>query len=285
MAEDETTPQEIVEMLAMSTGLDPEGVTLRQLLYESPILPAAHIAGALRLKGTLTEDDGEELLQLVGAVIGMFDRLKKGDELARHQLNLITKIAFPKTFGMPLSAIESLARKYRSGHVKRGFDVRKLMYKLSDIVVPVHSTSKDALDGAILIATTPEAQQHSLYSDALKNWRRGTTLQMLAIRIYLEKLGGKDEGTVVDERTLKRDLKKLREWEKSDPQHMLHMERAASAIGGNWKTRFPLYRHPETMVVSAPLPPSKPGKSKKISDQTDTQTPKKIYPKGRGKSS
>src|SRR6185369_13737353 len=52
-----------------------------------------------------------------------------------------------------------------------------------------------------------------LFINAQKQWKRNSTLQSLAIRIYLSELANAKPDTRVDERTLKRDLLALRRWE------------------------------------------------------------------------
>lgn len=77
----------------------------------------------------------------------------------------------------------------------------------------------------LCVFTEPRAKEHFLYHEAMRHWTRAATLQLLAIRIYLERaqVAASAEGkeSTLDERMLKRDIMKVRNWEKGDSEHKI----------------------------------------------------------------
>ncbi len=88
------------------------------------------------------------------------------------------------------------------------------MVELSFIVTPVRN-DKSVLEGAVKLSDEfpllASYKEKELYERATKHLKRGSTLQSLAINIYLEAL--EREGITLDARQLKLDLQKLRKWE------------------------------------------------------------------------
>lgn len=219
--------------------------------WEGPNILEEIRTGELRLGDILSSPERREMQGLISGVIGLLIRRHFGDEGAHLQLNILHTFTFPKQYEVPEQVIRSLGKKYRSGHLTRAWALRRLMYKLADLVIPSRTDGKDPLTSPVKLS--PQADpKHPLYEHVVKNLTRGTTLQMLAIRVYLATMTGEGE-TGVDERSLKRDIQRLRRWEESDPGHMQMKERFASAeAGASWKSQIPVHKYSESWV---PLPP------------------------------
>jgi hypothetical protein len=159
-------------------------------------------------------------------------------------------------FQIPRTEIKKLANKYPNKHIIRGLAVRELMIKIAEIVVPAQAGVKNVLNGPVLIAQKEENVQNALYPLVLKHWRRGTTLQMLAIRIYMEKNDASRDAKL-EERTLKRDLMKVREWEQADAAHIKIKKRFSSREDPILVFALPTSNLSEDLVISAPKPKGK----------------------------
>jgi hypothetical protein len=102
------------------------------------------------------------------------------------------------------------------------------MGELSWVVEPAREEAASVLDGPIRLADHIHAQGSTLFDPiskkyisaskvAAKHWSRGITLKTLAIRVYLDELQRQGfEG--IDERSLKRDLKEVEDWESTLPE-------------------------------------------------------------------
>jgi len=218
-------PSEFVEMFSKLTGLNLPGLTLHRLMGESPLIRECALTGALNLKGSLSPDEWREMSELLSGLILVFLRLHEGSEIARDQIDILHRFIFPKKYKVPDVRVRELAGMYRNTSLARGWALRKLMSELAEIVVPTRANAKNILDGAVCISTEPRAKEHFLYQEAMRHWSRAATLQLLAIRIYLDRaqVASSAEGKdiTLDERMLKRDLMKVREWEEHDPKHTL----------------------------------------------------------------
>lgn len=236
---------EVAERLSDDSGGD------EYEFWEGPDILEEIRTGELRLGDILSAAERREMRGLLSGIIGLLVRSHFGDEGARLQLNILHTFTFPRQYEVPEQVIQNLGKKYRSGHLTRAWALRRLMYKLSDLVIPSRPDGKDPLTSPVKLS--PQADpKHPLYEHVVKNLTRGTTLQMLAIRVYLATMTGGGE-TGVDERSLKRDLQRLRRWEESDPGHMRMKERFASAeAGASWKSQIPVHKYSESWV---PLPP------------------------------
>jgi hypothetical protein len=210
-------------------------------------------AGEFDLITELTKVEREELKELISGIIGLIVRRHCGDEIAYQQLNIIYKFLFPKKYEVSNTTIEQLSKKYQSGHLTRGWALRELMYRLSDLVVPTVLDSENVLKSPVQLL--PQADiEHPLYP-LVKRFleKRGTTLQMLAIRIYMEMSNQTEDGGTIDERTLKRDLQRLRQWEESDPEHMRRKkELTAAGTKVSWKALIPVRKYSESWIPSLP---------------------------------
>lgn len=155
----------------------------------------------------------------------LFLRSHEGKELARDQIEILHRFIFPKKYKVHENRVKELAGMYRNTSLARGWALRKLMRELAEIFVPARANAKNILDGAVCVSTEPRAKEHFLYQEAIGHWTRAATLQLLAIRIYLDRaqVAASAEGkeSTLDERMLKRDLMKVRNWEKGDPEHKI----------------------------------------------------------------
>src|SRR5260221_14073895 len=85
---------------------------------------------------------------------------------------------------------------------------------LSYFVEPLQKDCPFSPDQPILVRT--DVEESDLVKAVRDRWKPNTTLQSLAIRTYLEHLqreGITDGDETITERTLKRDLARVREWE------------------------------------------------------------------------
>jgi hypothetical protein len=126
------------------------------------------------------------------------------------------------------------------------------MHRLSELVTPTELDTDNVITSPVRLLPQADSK-HALYPLVKKYLKRGTTLQILAIRIYLEWTNESDDEAAIDERTLKRDLQRLREWEEKDVKHMQRKEELAAA--GNevsWKAQIPVRKYSESWVPSMP---------------------------------
>ena len=187
MREYMTDPREFVEMYSKLTGLNLPGLTLQRLIHESPLIEQCAFTGALKLKGSLSADEWREISQLISGLILVFLRSHAGKELARDQVEILHRFIFPKKYKIHDDRVRELAGMYRNTSLARGWELRKLMSDLAEIIVPARANTKNILDGAACISTEPRAEEHVLYQEAMRHGTRAATLQLLAIRIYLDR--------------------------------------------------------------------------------------------------
>ncbi|HEV7681218.1 MAG TPA: hypothetical protein VGO68_03775 [Pyrinomonadaceae bacterium] len=194
--------------------------------------------------------DGERLLQIIGKTPGAFSLLviyrmvqsghispeydwitdeivdgftqvviaaAGGDEKAAEQIKAIEKLVKPEKFELPRTRISELVARYEtSPHLARGWELRRLMSSLMEVVEPAKPDIPFTTNQPVKIKE--DVSTTSLQQLAKEHWKRNTTLQSLAIRIYLGHLrkagiAGADQ-TITDE-TLKRDLVLVRKWEET----------------------------------------------------------------------
>lgn len=133
---------------------------------------------------------------------------------AMSQLRAVDNIVYPARCGVPLSEIEDIATRHTSAPLARAMELRAIMGNLSWVVVPASGRPCD-VNQPVKLTDGPPKHCEAAYELAQKHWKPGTTLQALAIKVYLERL--RDEGVLnneeIDEGSLKRDLRAAREWE------------------------------------------------------------------------
>lgn len=245
--------QDLDELLSAVAKTLPEGGAGREYeFWKAPDLLAEIKEGRLQLGQLFGKYEAEEFRAILTGLIGLFIRRLAGEERARWQLNVVHKLIYPQKFEVPWTLVESLAAKYESGHLLRGWALRRLMYELADLVELTQPELEDVTAGRVVL--TPNAEQgHRLYPLVRRFCRRGTTLQSLAIRVYLELIQGENERGAVDERSLRRDLKRLQAWEDADQMHTrLKKEYAAACARYHWKARIPVRLYSESFRPATP---------------------------------
>jgi hypothetical protein len=199
----------------------------------------------------------------------LFIRRQLGEARPRWQLNLVHKFGFPQKFEVPWVVIESLAGKYESGHLLRGWALRRLMYELADLVELTRPELEDVTAAHVVLSPKAD-QRHRLYPLARRYCKLKTTLQSLAVRVYLALIEGENKHGAIDEPSLRRDLRRLKAWEDADSVHTrLKKEYAAAGARYHWKARIPTRLYSESFrpltpseLAKADRDPSSPGKTK-----------------------
>lgn len=159
---------------------------------------------------------------IVGEIVGRLTTLVLfagfGDERAATQIKAIQKLVRPEKYELPPSKIRDIVERYEtSPPLARGWELLRIMSGLSNVVEPLKKDKPYSQNQPIRLRETPHAVFVGLWDVARKHWKPNTTLQSLAIRIYLESLQEKgitDEGEAITDRSLKRDLARVRAWER-----------------------------------------------------------------------
>jgi hypothetical protein len=244
--------QETDEYLSAVINSLPEGQAGQGYeFWNAPDLLVEIREGKLRLGQLFGTYEAEEFRSLLAGLIGLFIRRLAGEDRARWQLNVVQKFVYPQKFEVPWTLVESLAGKYESGHLVRGWALRRLMYELAGLVELRQPEREDITASVVFIS--PDADQgHRLYPLVRRYCKPKTTLQSLAIRVYLELIQGENEEGVIDERSLRRDLKRLKAWEDADPMHTRLKREYAAAGQYHWKARIPVRLYSESFRPPTP---------------------------------
>jgi hypothetical protein len=221
--------------------------------WEGPDVLEEIRTGEFPLGSIFSPDERSEMRELISGLIGLLVRRHFGDAVAHHQLNVIHSFTFPKKYEVPSQVVERLSKRYRSGHLIRAWEIRRLMYEISDLIVPMNPDAESILKSPIRLRSDadPGHPLYKLVSQRLGSLRRPTTLQMLAIHIYL--LRAQESGVLgLNERTLKRDLQRLRRWEQEDEEHMrVKNQFAADESRTSWKAQIPIRKFSESWIPKA----------------------------------
>lgn len=231
----------------------PEGSSKDEYeFWKAPDLLGDIKAGRLPLGQILWPGEIEELRAMLSGLIGLFIVRHYGGEHSSWQLNVIHKFIFPQKFEVPWTLVESLSKKYESGHLIRGWAVRRLMYELADLLELANPEADDPTTSTVSISPGAD-QKHPRYELVKKHCKRKMNLQTLAIRIYLELIQNRNEDGKIDERSLRRDLKRLRAWEDDDLVHTeMKKEYAAAGSKFHWKSRIPIRLYSESFTAKTP---------------------------------
>ncbi len=146
-----------------------------------------------------------------------------GNEQATLWLKAIEKILHPQKFELPRTKIDEIATRYETNpQLARGWEVTALMSHLSHVVEPRDKDRSSPSDPVVIRAKSTLEGSEEIIKEIVKitrsYWKRNSTLQSLAIRMYLDYLhreGITDDQATISERTLKRDLQAVRDWEES----------------------------------------------------------------------
>jgi len=199
----------LVKSLQAEFGIETDLLALAQ---GAPCLAEMFQIGALARKGIIGSETREKLSEIIHKLVRIAVHAEEGDERASNQLKVIHKLALPNNYALPASVIKNLADSYHiSAHLARAWSIRSLMIELSFVVEPTHD-DRSVLDGPVRLTTTNvHLLNPEIYEKAKRHIKKNTTLQSLAIAIYLEELGR--EEIYLEPRQLKHDLQKLKEWE------------------------------------------------------------------------
>jgi hypothetical protein len=155
-----------------------------------------------------------------------------GDEKSLIQIKAIQKLVRPEKYELPLSKIREIVERYEtSPPLARGWELKRLMSLLSHVAEPLNKDKPFSESQPIKIREVQPEHLVSVWELARKHWKPNTTLQSLAISIYLEELqekGVTDEGETITGRSLKRDLERVRDWERDTNED-------EKARRGSWK--------------------------------------------------
>jgi hypothetical protein len=173
----------------------------------------------IRDRGEPSEYDGIAGEIVRGLLNIILRALYNVDNEAAVQLRAIEKLVAPGKYEIPQSAIRDIALRYEtSPPLARGWELRQLMSYLAGIVEPAKAGKSLTMHEPIKVMQNVPKYSAGLQELANKHWKRNSTLQSLAIRIYLEGLrdaGITNDTQTISEETLKRDLKLVREWEET----------------------------------------------------------------------
>lgn len=220
--------------------------------WKAPDLLEEISEGRLLLGQLFNKHEAEEFRALLTGLIGLFVRRLAGEDRAAWQLNVIQKFVYPQQFEVPWTLVESLAGKYESGHLVRGWALRRLMYELADLV-ELRQPEREDVTATIVFISPGADEGHRLYPLVRRYCKPKTTLQSLAIRVYLELIQSQNGDGTIDERSLRRDLKRLQAWEDADPVHTrLKKEYAAAGAHYHWKVRIPVRLYSESFRPPTP---------------------------------
>ena len=152
--------------------------------------------------------------RIVSGMVDAITRASSGSIDAENKLIAINKILRPQEYNLPKSAIEKIVDRYNgSPHLARACTLRHLMSLLTKVVRPANAEKPFTTRSPVSLSEALNDEWRFLFIKAQQHWNRNSTLQSLAIQIYLSELVNAKPETRVDERTLKRDLLALRHWE------------------------------------------------------------------------
>jgi hypothetical protein len=113
-----TGPEDFDELLLELVGDSPEGQGADGYeFWKAPDLLDEIREGRLRLALLLGRYEMEEFRALLAGLIALFIKRQLGEAHPRRQLSVVHKFIFPQKFEVPWSVVESLSRKYESGHL------------------------------------------------------------------------------------------------------------------------------------------------------------------------
>ncbi len=185
---------------------------LLEMAQHAPGLTEMFQLEALSRKGIIKKKTREKVSQIIHQLVRIAYRADEGDERFLDQLKAIHKLSYPQNYDLPATVIKNLVDSYHtSPHLARAWSVRDLMLELSYVVEPVRGDIS-VLESKVKLTTTDmHLLNPEIYGKAERHIKKGSTLQSLAMSIYLDDLS--KEGINLNLRQLKLDLQKLREWE------------------------------------------------------------------------
>lgn len=194
------------------------------LAQNAPCLVEMFQIGAFASNGIIGTETRGTLSEIIHKLVRIAFHAEKGDELAANQLRVLHKVAHPFNYELDPKIIKNLADSYHTPpHLARGWSIRDLMLRLSYAVEPTRA-DRSVLDGPVKLTTRSlQTVDPGLYEKAKPYVLTNTTLQSLAINVYIQDM--LNEGIKLDIRSIRTDLRKLKEWEsknlKKDSPHRL----------------------------------------------------------------
>lgn len=164
----------------------------------------------------LAEDIVERLVMIMASA-------SEGNSRSRMWLKAIEKIFHPQKFELPLNKIEEIAIRYETNpQLARGWALTALMSHLTHVVEPRDKKHSSPSDPVVMRSKSNLPGSEYVVKEidriTLSYLKRNSTLQSLAIRMYLDSLqreGVIDDQATINERTLKRDLQVVKKWEQT----------------------------------------------------------------------
>jgi hypothetical protein len=193
------------------------------------------------LKG---KDDRNEfdVSELISGISNLLMLALHGDDKSAIQLKAIEKLIKPAKYELPFTKIRELIDKYETSPIlARGWELRRIMSSLCAVVEPLRKEPPHSPDQRIKMQQSPLGVFVGLSDLARSHLKRNSTLQSVAISIYLEQLrkqGITDESSAITEKTLKADLARVREWEVNASEE--DKLRRAHWLGGSLDSDHPI---------------------------------------------
>jgi hypothetical protein len=151
---------------------------------------------------------------IVSGLLDVIALAASGSKLADNQLIAIEKLLRPRMYDLPEAVIKNIVERYYSSpHVARGSYIRYLMYFLKRIVTPTCAGKPLTTRSRVQLVEATRNNYPDLFEKARPHWNKNSTLQSLAIRICLSEIATSTPPAKIDERTLRRDLAILQNWE------------------------------------------------------------------------
>lgn len=198
----------LVKSLREEFGIETD---IMELAQNAPCLVEVFQIGALGKKGIIKKETQKRVSEIIHQLVRLAHRASTGDASALNQLKVAHKIVYPNVYQFPVTVIENLAERYHTPpHLARAWAVRSIMVEI-DLVLEPTREGASLLDGAVKLTTAPNLVKSDLYKSVASYMRRNSTLQSIAIDMYIDELSR--EGITLDEERLKDDLRKLKEWE------------------------------------------------------------------------
>jgi hypothetical protein len=202
-AEVSATNAELVEAIS----------ALEELLY----------GAALRIKGDLTPEARALLGRILNKIIPLAEHASDGEPTALAALHAIDSLVTPNLLNISLRTLKELGNRAYKGWFARANFLVELMSDLSWVVEPTRGDVMAMRTGPVrpLVSLSEEVRREArlwgdeefetLHALAVQHCRKNTTLQALAIKVF-NALAERDEWESKDERVLKRDLQRFKNW-------------------------------------------------------------------------
>jgi hypothetical protein len=197
--------------------------TNAELVLAIPAIDSLLFAAALEIKGKLSDEVGCYLGRIFTQIVPLAENASSGDSIALAALHAIDSLVTPHLLNFSPQTLKMLGDRAYKGWFARANFLVELMSDLSWVVEPIRGDVKAMQTGPVrpLANLSEEVRREArlwgdeeldtLHSLAIQHCRKNTTLQALAIKVF-NAIAERDEWESKDERVLKRDLQRLKEW-------------------------------------------------------------------------